>query len=796
MHSWNTRLMAWMMPCLLLAPAARAEVTAARDGDRVTLRNGRITLAVDARAGTVSAGAIRDGAVVPMLRDGRSSVAVRDQNRGLLDGLTPTVAVRDVQDGAGTGKAVELAYDVEGTRVSVVHTLYDDAEFFTSEVLFAAGEKAFTTPQVTVLAGTLDVGGGEVRVLSNNRQWDTSVSVLDGERRSIFVGTVYNRQARRGAILGAMTAEAESMVHLQRGGDGVAFRMTADYGGPGSGRLSVAPGQTARTGAYAVSLPASIFEGLEAYGLAVKQYNGIELYRPIPAGWCSWDAFGWIMREQQIHDTIDRIEQSRLVEYGFNTLQIDDGWQCGWRSSGDWRVNPNRFPGGMRPIADHANEAGLTLGLWIAPFYDEDHENSAGPSGDTKPGAPRWMLDARPVLLNFPELMSRGGNGQPSGNYDISKPAFQEHLRETYSVLTHEYGARYIKTDFIAYGYAIEEDRSLPHHDVYRNALQAMRDGMAEGTYFMTCIAHDWKSLGIADAQRIGNDVSSSWRGIEPTIRCAAGRYFTNGNFWWNDPDQLHVGGSVDQQGRQHGLTMDQARAWAAMIALYGGVTLTGDDVMHLDPERTKLLTQTIPSTGLTARPLDLFDVMSGRSPEQHSGLWALAVDKPFGRYHVVGVFNWTRGGEQTRALPLADLGLAADQRVVVYDYWTGQIVGRHAGSETLRVEVPATSVRLLVVRPAGDAPGFLASDRHLATGVVDVVDAQYDAATRTLAGRSETLVARAPFRYTFYVPDGLRATAATFGGREAKVEMTAPNVATVEFLAPAADLDWSVRFE
>jgi alpha-galactosidase len=109
------------------------------------------------------------------------------------------------------------------------------------------------------------------------------------------------------------------------------------------------------------------------------------------------------MHEKDLYATLDLIEKQRLVEYGFNTFQIDDGWQCGWRCSGDWRPNPNRFPGGIRPLADRANRMGFTLGLWLGPFSDEDRKSSAGPSGQLNATAPSWMKAAQPVLDNHPE---------------------------------------------------------------------------------------------------------------------------------------------------------------------------------------------------------------------------------------------------------------------------------------------------------------------------------------------------------------------------------------------------------
>ena len=499
------------------------------------------------------------------------------------------------------------------------------------------------------------------------------------------------------------------------------------------------------------------------------------------------------MKEKQIYDTIAKIKQSRLAEYGFNVLQIDDGWQCGWRCSGDWRFNPNRFPGGIKPITEAAKAAGFTLGLWIGPFNDEDRNSSAGPSGAVKPEVLQksaWMANAVPVLFNYPELMTGNAGGKPSGSYDLSLPAFKEHLTGIYKRMTQEYGASYIKSDFVKSG-GVEADRSLPYHDIYRNALRAMRAGMPANSYLMTCVSPDWKGLGIVDGQRIGNDVRSQWAGINPTLRCAAPRYFTNGNFWWNDPDQLHVAGGMDREGRPRGLTMDQARAWAALVTLYGGVTLTGDAITELSAERTKLLTQCMPSFGHSARPLDLFDVLTERSPERYSSLWALRIDKPFGAYYVVAAFNWTNAVAQ-RTLDIAQLGLGGQQKVVIYDYWQDQVLPAPVDGK-LVLDVAPTSCRLLVVHPDDGRPRFLSSDRHLTAGGVDVVEIKTDG--DTLSGRSEALVSGVEFRYSFLVPAGRVISQATFDGNAAKVEARGQNLAIVTFTATKPAIEWNVRF-
>jgi alpha-galactosidase len=523
----------------------------------------------------------------------------------------------------------------------------------------------------------------------------------------------------------------------------------------------------------------------------VQRVNKIKLHEPIPCGWCSWDAFGWIMHEKDLYATLDLIEKQRLVDYGFNTFQIDDGWQCGWRCSGDWRPNPNRFPGGIRPIADRAARMGLTLGLWLGPFSDEDRKSSAGPGGQLNATAPSWMKAAQPVLDNHPEWMTVQG-GQPTGNYDISHPDFLRHLTSLMDTFTNQWRVGYVKADFLAWGYGVQHDTSKPHHDIYRNALRAMRNGMKPGTYFMTCISHEWKSLGIADAQRIGNDVSGVWKGIEPTIRCAGPLYFTNGRIWWADPDQLHVGGQVDQAGKLHGLTLDQARAWAALIALYGSVTLTGDRLDRLDADRLKLLTQCLPSTGRTARPVDLFDVLSGRDPPRHSSVWHLPAVKPFGRWDVVGVFNWTNDPAR-RTVDLLRLGLDPDDKYLIWDYWAKQPVHHKVGDKTIELDVASTSSRLLVIHKDDGRPRFISSDRHLTAGLIDVDEVKWNAATRQLSGRSSHLVKDARFEYVFHLPPPLGIARAQFGATEGQVRSLGDGFYVVQLTALAARVDWDL---
>lgn len=75
--------------------------------------------------------------------------------------------------------------------------------------------------------------------------------------------------------------------------------------------------------------------------------------------WSSW--YSWF--EEVSASAIDT-EIGPAQRSGYAVLQIDDGWE---RGIGDWEANDD-FPEGMGAIAERIRAAGMTPGLWIAPF--------------------------------------------------------------------------------------------------------------------------------------------------------------------------------------------------------------------------------------------------------------------------------------------------------------------------------------------------------------------------------------------------------------------------------------------
>ena len=75
----------------------------------------------------------------------------------------------------------------------------------------------------------------------------------------------------------------------------------------------------------------------------------------------------------------------RLKGKGVQYLVMDSGWyghgDGWWRSIGDWEVNEEKFPGGLKPTADYIRSCGMIPGIWFefesvgtgSKYYESEH---------------------------------------------------------------------------------------------------------------------------------------------------------------------------------------------------------------------------------------------------------------------------------------------------------------------------------------------------------------------------------------------------------------------------------------
>ena len=76
-------------------------------------------------------------------------------------------------------------------------------------------------------------------------------------------------------------------------------------------------------------------------------------------------------------------------EMGMEMLVMDDGWfgkrDDDWSSLGDWYVNENKLPGGLRPLVDGVNALGIKFGIWFEP-------EMVNPDSDLFRAHPDWHV--------------------------------------------------------------------------------------------------------------------------------------------------------------------------------------------------------------------------------------------------------------------------------------------------------------------------------------------------------------------------------------------------------------------
>ena len=84
-----------------------------------------------------------------------------------------------------------------------------------------------------------------------------------------------------------------------------------------------------------------------------------------PMGWNSWNTFAENINEQLIFETADRMVDSGLRDLGYEYLVIDDCWSLRERDENGRLVpDPEKFPHGMKAVADYVHSKGLKFGMY------------------------------------------------------------------------------------------------------------------------------------------------------------------------------------------------------------------------------------------------------------------------------------------------------------------------------------------------------------------------------------------------------------------------------------------------
>ncbi|MDT0650595.1 glycoside hydrolase family 27 protein [Autumnicola edwardsiae] len=286
-----------------------------------------------------------------------------------------------------------------------------------------------------------------------------------------------------------------------------------------------------------ISLLLCLLIGLSGYS---QKFEG--LADTPPMGWNTWNTFACDINEDLIKETADAIVSSGMKEAGYEYVIIDDCWHGERDEKGFIQVDPERFPSGMKALADYVHSKGLKIGI----YSDAGTQTCAGEPG------------------------SRG--------YE-----YQDAIRYA------EWGIDYLKYDWCN----TENINPIGAYSTMRDALYSA----GRPVLFAMCewgdnqpwewakdVAHMWRTTGdIYNCWNCEEDHGSwsSW-GVLRILDMQDGLREYAGPGHWNDPDMMEVG---------NGMSQSEDRAHFTMWSMLAAPLIAGNDVRNMTPETVEILT-------------------------------------------------------------------------------------------------------------------------------------------------------------------------------------------------------------
>ncbi len=266
-----------------------------------------------------------------------------------------------------------------------------------------------------------------------------------------------------------------------------------------------------------------------------------------PMGWNTWNKFGCNVSDELVRGAAKAMVDSGMKDAGYQYIVIDDCWQVRRDEHGNIVPDPQRFPNGIKPLADYVHSLGLKFGI----YSDAGRKTCAG----------------RPAGLGH---------------------EYQDALMYA------SWGVDYLKYDWC---------NTVPEQNApasYRNMREAL-DASGRPIVFSIC---EWggrkpwlwgEEVG-GNLWRTTGDIQDRWAGKKewsPGNCCSNGMldivdeneplYAHAGPGHWNDPDMLEVGNG--------GMSNTEYRSHFSLWAIMAAPLMAGNDIRNMTPEIREILT-------------------------------------------------------------------------------------------------------------------------------------------------------------------------------------------------------------
>jgi len=367
-----------------------------------------------------------------------------------------------------------------------------------------------------------------------------------------------------------------------------------------------------------------------------------------PMGWNSWNKFACNVSDELIRGMADALVKSGMKDAGYQYVVIDDCWQVSRDGAGNIVADAQRFPHGIKGLADYIHSIGLKFGI----YSDAGSKTCAG-----RPG-------------------SLGHEYQDARQYAA-------------------WGVDYLKYDWCN---TTTQDAPAAYA-----LMRAALDATGRPIVLSICEwgkAQPWlwgKRVG-GNLWRATGDIQDRWEGkkewspgdccsygVVDIIDAVADLYSYAGPGHWNDPDMLEVGNG--------GMTDTEYRSHFSFWALLAAPLIAGNDLRTMPPEIHDILTNK-EVIAINQDPLGRQGRRVRKDNQLKVDVWAKQLTD--GSRAVI-LFN--RGtAEQIIAVNWEEIGYPANIVASVRDLWQHKDLGKQAGKTA--ATVPAHGVAMLAVRP------------------------------------------------------------------------------------------------
>lgn len=356
-------------------------------------------------------------------------------------------------------------------------------------------------------------------------------------------------------------------------------------------------------------------------------------------GWSSWNTYRIHISDNLIRKQADAMKSTGLQAAGYRYINIDDGFFGGRDADGNLICHAEKFPNGMKAVADYIHSLGFKAGI-----YSEAGDNTCGSRYDDDPF------------------------GVGVGMY--------RHEEQDARLFFKEWGYDFIKIDYCG-----AQRLKLNEKEQYTRIRKAIDKVGRPDVRINVCrwaFPGTWVS-SIGSSWRIYKDITVRWSRIKEIINANLylSAYAINGHF--NDMDMLEIG---------RGLKPHEEETHFGMWCIMSSPLLIGCDMTKI-PAASLALISNPELIALNQDPLCL----QARVVRREGEVCILAKDleKRHGTVRAIAIYNPT---DEAQSVTVSFKELELGGKVAVRNLVTRQDITDHTDEE-MTTDVPAHGVRI-----------------------------------------------------------------------------------------------------